>query len=69
MYRKIIFLIPCHSCVTRGILGCIHQNKDGISHTDNKGEEDEKELFDGCSSAYRSYAHGSFLYTGSSTKE
>ena len=58
----------CHSCVITHPVGYIQQNKDGISHTD-KGEEDEKELFEGCSSAYRSYAHGSFLLTGSSTKE
>ena len=38
------FSITCHSCVTRGHLTCLHQDKDGISHT-NKGEEDEKELF------------------------
>ena len=58
------FSITCHSCVTRGHLTYLHQDKDGISHT-NKGEEDEKELFEDCSSAYRSYALGGFLLTGS----
>ena len=66
MMKIHFFYYICHSCVTSHDLGCIHQNKDGISHTD-KGEEDEKELFEGCSSAYRSYAHGGFLYTGSCT--
>ena len=60
---KRIFLLHV-SCVTRGHLTCLHQDKDGISHT-NKGEEDEKELFEDCSSAYRSYALGGFLLTGS----
>ena len=62
------FSITCHSCVTRGHLTCLHQDKDGISHT-NKGEEDEKELFEDRSYAYRSYALGSFLHTGSCTKK
>lgn len=44
------------------------KNKDGISHTD-EGEEDEKELFEDRSYAYRSYALGGFLHTGSCTKE
>ena len=58
----------CHSCVTTHHVACIYQNKDGISHTD-EGEEDEKELFGDRSYAYRSYALGSFLLTGSCTKE
>ena len=32
----------CHSCVTRGVIGCIHQNKDGISHTDIKEKKMKK---------------------------
>ena len=58
----------CHSCVTTNHVAYIYQNKDGISHTD-KGEKDEKELFEDCSYAYRSCALGSFLLTANSAKE